>query len=377
MVFLSPTIIPGNASFKTLDHLRPAPTVNSKGSPSYWRIKLLAINRACRCSEPSPISPVLTCYNRFLKCYSKFCRKMVPAGLTKLTLHIWTDRDWMKATSSLTICWLTLFGSDRKWQKILTLTHENVHYPVRVDFSWTVLHPVSQSNHFQAINPGWSRNRTGWPFPLLEGKSVAVFANHTSLVGKYAPGDHPAQLGIRVVKIFEPEHGFKGTASGEKNKTRSTKNWSSAHGDHKKPTRQDLADVWMVVFGHSGCWRTLLHLYLLIAVCDGSGAGNHKPLLILTGPTERFWRRRPVLDRSFSSFVGMQPVPTVYGMTIGEYALMLTKEMAVRQGQQQHKLVQYLTNPTPDDTLSYTGDQMPQLWPSYPLYIAGFPSAES
>ena len=54
---------------------------------------------------------------------------------------------------------------------------------------------------------------------------------------------------------------------------------------------------------------------------------NHKPLLLLDRPNPNgFYVDGPVLDPKFKSVVGIQPIPIVYGMTIGEYAKMLCGE---------------------------------------------------
>ena len=58
-----------------------------------------------------------------------------------------------------------------------------------------------------------------------------------------------------------------------------------------------------------------------------SALENHKPLLILDRPNPNgFYVDGPVLEKKFKSFIGMQPIPIVHGMTMGEYALMLTGE---------------------------------------------------
>ena len=214
----------------------------------------------------------------------------------------------------------------------------------------------SQSNRFSGNKPGViaGADRTEVYFPLLEGKSVAVFANHTSLVGNTHLVDTLLSRGIRVVKIFGPEHGFRGTASaGEKIKTQIDKKTGlpviSLYGDHKKPTAQDLADVDVVIFDIQDVGvRFYTYISSLQYVMEAA-LENHKPLLILDRPNPNgFYVDGPVLDRSFSSFVGMQPVPIVYGMTIGEYALMLTGEEWLSDKANSINRYNISTNPTPD-----------------------------
>ena len=168
--------------------------------------------------------------------------------------------------------------------------------------------------------------------PLLKGKSVAVFANQTSMVGNTHLVDTLLHSGINVVKIFGPEHGFRGNAdAGEHVDDMIDKKTGlpviSLYGDHKKPTAADLKDVDVLIFDIQDVgvrfytYISSLQYYLEAAL------EHHKPLMILDRPNPNgFYVDGPVLDMKFKSFVGMQPVPIVYGMTIGEYALMLAGE---------------------------------------------------
>lgn len=168
--------------------------------------------------------------------------------------------------------------------------------------------------------------------PMLKGKAVAVFANQTSMVKNTHLVDTLISSGINVVKIFGPEHGFRGDAdAGEHvDDTKDKKTGIpviSLYGNHKKPTPEDLKDVDVLVFDIQDVgvrfytYISSLQYYLEAAL------ENHKPLLILDRPNPNgFYVDGPVLDMNFKSFVGMQPIPIVYGMTLGEYALMLTGE---------------------------------------------------
>ncbi len=172
--------------------------------------------------------------------------------------------------------------------------------------------------------------RMGVYLPLLKGKSVAVFANQTSMVKNTHLVDTLQKMSIHVVKIFGPEHGFRGVAdAGEHVKdgvdTKSGLPVISLYGNHKKPTKEDLKDVDIVIFDIQDVgvrfYTFISSLEYVLEAC----LENHKPLLILDRPNPNgFYVDGPVLDMKFKSFVGMQPIPIVYGMTIGEYALMLT-----------------------------------------------------
>lgn len=168
--------------------------------------------------------------------------------------------------------------------------------------------------------------------PLLKGKSVAVFANQTSLVKNSHLVDTLLKCGIKVVKIFGPEHGFRGEAdAGEKLGNTNDKKTGipviSLYGNHKKPTAEDLLGVDMLIFDIQDVG---VRFYTFISSLEyylEASLENHIPILILDRPNPNgFYVDGPVLDKKFKSFVGMQPIPVVYGMTVGEYALMLAGE---------------------------------------------------
>ncbi len=180
------------------------------------------------------------------------------------------------------------------------------------------------------IIPGAERMQT-W-LPLLKGKTVAVFANSTSLVKNSHLVDTLLKSGVRVVKIFGPEHGFRGDAdAGEHVNDAIDKKTGipviSLYGDHKKLTTADVAGVDVLLFDIQDVGvRFYTYISSLQNFLEGA-LELHKPLLILDRPNPNgFYVDGPVLDMRYKSFVGMQPVPIVYGMTIGEYALMLAGE---------------------------------------------------
>ncbi|HEX3024108.1 MAG TPA: DUF1343 domain-containing protein [Chitinophagaceae bacterium] len=168
--------------------------------------------------------------------------------------------------------------------------------------------------------------------PLLKDKRVAVFANHTATLGNSHLVDSLIKLGINIVVAFGPEHGFRGTAdAGEKvdNYTDSATgiNVISLYGKKTKPTADDLKDVDVMLFDIQDVgtrfytYISSLQDYLEAAIV------NNKPLIVLDRPNPNgFYVDGPVLDTTFKSHIGMQPIPTVYGMTMGEYALYLIGE---------------------------------------------------
>ncbi|HTB53132.1 MAG TPA: DUF1343 domain-containing protein [Ferruginibacter sp.] len=168
--------------------------------------------------------------------------------------------------------------------------------------------------------------------PALKGKTVAVFANQTSRVKNTSLVDTLLSRGINIVKIFGPEHGFRGDAdAGEEFGNTVDKKTGiaiiSLYGDHKKPTAEDLKGIDVIVFDVQDVGIRFYTFISSLQYCLEAALENHKQFLLLDRPNPNgFYVDGPVLDPEFKSFVGMQPIPIVYGMTMGEYATMLLGE---------------------------------------------------
>lgn len=168
--------------------------------------------------------------------------------------------------------------------------------------------------------------------PLIKGKQVGIFANQTSVVGSTHLVDTLQKLGVRVKVIFSPEHGFRGTAdAGEKVGNYIDEKTGiqviSLYGSKRRPSEEDLKGIDILIFDIQDVG---VRFYTYISSLEeyiNAALENGKPLLILDRPNPNgFYVDGPVLDAKFKSFVGMQPIPVVYGMTIGEYAMMLAGE---------------------------------------------------
>jgi uncharacterized protein YbbC (DUF1343 family) len=168
--------------------------------------------------------------------------------------------------------------------------------------------------------------------PLLKGKKIGLFANQTSVVGKTHLVDTLQKCGVNIVAIFGPEHGFRGTAdAGEKVGNYIDKQTGipviSLYGSKRKPTAEDLKNVDIMVFDIQDVG---VRFYTYISSLEEymeAAFENGKPLLIFDRPNPNgHYVDGPVLDKKYKSFVGMQPVPVVYGLTIGEYAMMIAGE---------------------------------------------------
>ncbi len=190
--------------------------------------------------------------------------------------------------------------------------------------------------------------------PMLKGKSVAVFANQTSMVKNIHLVDTLLARGIKVVKIFGPEHGFRGDAdAGEHVSDAKDKKTGipviSLYGNHKKPTPEDLKGVDVLIFDIQDVGVRFYTFISSLQYYLEAALENHKPLLILDRPNPNgFYVDGPVLDMNFKSFVGMQPIPIVYGMTIGEYAMMLAGENWLSKEANAINAYNITTNPTVD-----------------------------
>jgi uncharacterized protein YbbC (DUF1343 family) len=175
-------------------------------------------------------------------------------------------------------------------------------------------------------------DQTGYYLPILKGKRVALFANPTSVIGKTHLLDSLIFSKINVVVIFGPEHGFRGKADAGEHVNNDVDAKTgipviSLYGDHKKPTAADLKNVDVMLFDIQDVGVRYYTFISSLQYYMEAAIENEKELIILDRPNPNgFYVDGPVLDTAFKSFVGMQPIPIVYGLTIGEYAKMLLGE---------------------------------------------------
>ena len=173
---------------------------------------------------------------------------------------------------------------------------------------------------------------------VIEGKSVAVVANQTSMIESTHLVDTLLSLGINIKVIFAPEHGFRNLAdAGDTIKNGKDIETGipiiSLYGSHLKPAARDLAEIDVVIFDIQDVgtrfYTYISTLHYLLESC----AENHIKCLVLDRPNPNgFYFDGNILDTAYSSFVGLDPVPVVHGMTIGEYAKMLNGEGWLKNG---------------------------------------------
>jgi uncharacterized protein YbbC (DUF1343 family) len=166
----------------------------------------------------------------------------------------------------------------------------------------------------------------------LQGKRLAVVVNQSSRVGPCHLLDALAELGLQVGVIFSPEHGFRGDADAgaavaDSRDGKTGTPVYSLYGSHKAPAAAQLANVDLILFDLQDV-GTRFYTYLSTLHYVMQAAAEAKlPLWLLDRPNPNGrWLDGPVLQREFSSFVGLHPIPLLHGMTLGELALMIRGE---------------------------------------------------
>lgn len=168
--------------------------------------------------------------------------------------------------------------------------------------------------------------------PLLHHKRVGLVINQTSMIGNTSLLDSLLHLGVDVKKIFIPEHGFRGTDSNGATISNSTDQKTglpliSLYGKNKKPKSTDLEGLDLIIFDIQDVgvrfYTYISTLHYILESC----AENNMEILVLDRPNPNgFYIDGPVLDTQFRSFIGMHPIPIVYGLTIGELSKMIQGE---------------------------------------------------
>ena len=178
----------------------------------------------------------------------------------------------------------------------------------------------------------------------LRGKKIGLVAHQASIVKTPAGTKHLVDVllekGIRLQGVFAPEHGFRGTAdAGEKIKDGKDAETGlsiySLYGENRKPKPEQLQGIELMVFDLQDVgvrfFTYLSTLHYIMEAC----AEQEIPLLVLDRPNPNtHYIDGPVLEAAHKSFVGMHPVPIVYGMTVGEYAQMINGEKWLAKGLQ-------------------------------------------
>ncbi|MBN8702877.1 MAG: DUF1343 domain-containing protein [Bacteroidetes bacterium] len=211
---------------------------------------------------------------------------------------------------------------------------------------------------------------------LIRNSAVAIVTNQTGVIGnKTHIVDSLLTRGINVKKIFAPEHGFRGVAdAGEHLKSGKDKRTGlpivSLYGKNYKPNAADLQDVDVVLFDIQDVgarfYTYISTLHYVMEAC----AENNKQLIVLDRPNPNgFYIDGPVLEEKNKSFVGMHPVPIVYGMTIGEYAKMINGEEWLANKMKCNLIVIPLTNYSHSDLYELPIKPSPNLPNNTAIYL--------
>ena len=174
--------------------------------------------------------------------------------------------------------------------------------------------------------------RTNIYIPLLKQQKIAVVGNQSSRIGNTHLVDSLITLGIDVVKVFSPEHGFRGTAdAGAKIEdgidVKTGIPIVSLYGENKKPYAQQLEGIDIILFDIQDVGvRFYTYISTLHYVMEAAAENNIKVILLDRPNPNGHYVDGPIREKGFESFVGMHPIPIVHGMTIGEYAQMINGE---------------------------------------------------
>jgi len=203
-------------------------------------------------------------------------------------------------------------------------------------FFWVLLscsqaqHPANTSSAEAPILTG--ADQTELYLPYLKGKRVAILANQTSIIGQTHLVDSLLKRGVQIVKVFGPEHGFRGNASaGVKVQDEIDAATGipviSLYGPKRKPSKEDLADVDLLIYDLQDVgvrfYTNINALSRLMEACHE----NDKELLILDRPNPNgYLIDGPVLDMKYKSGIGMFPIPMSHGLTVAEFAQMANGE---------------------------------------------------
>jgi uncharacterized protein YbbC (DUF1343 family) len=171
---------------------------------------------------------------------------------------------------------------------------------------------------------------------LLKGKRVGVVTNQTGIIQKKGElisiVDFLLDFGVKVNTIFSPEHGFRGDAdAGETVKSGKDIKTGlpivSLYGKNKKPTAEQFKDLEIIVFDIQDVGARFYTYISTLHYVMETAAETGKKVIVLDRPNPNgHYIDGPVLNIKYKTFVGMHPVPVVYGMTIGEYAQMINGE---------------------------------------------------
>lgn len=168
--------------------------------------------------------------------------------------------------------------------------------------------------------------------PLIKNKKVGIVGNQTSMISNTHLVDSLLSIGINIVKVFSPEHGFRGKAdAGAKIEDRIDSKTGlsiiSLYGKNKKPYPEQLKEIDVILFDIQDVGaRFYTYISTLHYIMEAAAENNIKVIVLDRPNPNSHYIDGPIREKGFESFVGMHPIPIVHGMTIGEYAKMVNGE---------------------------------------------------
>ncbi len=174
--------------------------------------------------------------------------------------------------------------------------------------------------------------RTNIYLPLLKNKKIAVVGNQTSMIANTHLVDSLLSLKVNVVKVFSPEHGFRGKAdAGAKIEDETDEKTGlpiiSLYRKNKKTTVEKLKGIEVLLFDIQDVGaRFYTYISTLHYVMEAAAENNIKVIVLDRPNPNGHYIDGPIREKGFESFVGMHPIPIVHAMTIGEYAQMINGE---------------------------------------------------
>ena len=232
---------------------------------------------------------------------------------------------WALAAICLNSCGAAGGGNSRGGEAPETIPTRVETQDVRVETQDVASLPGGDQGYPAAYN-------TNDYLPRLAGKTIGLVVNQTSTVGTTHLVDTLLARGVDVRRIFAPEHGFRGTADAgalvaDGTDVRTGLPIRSLYGANKKPAEDDLADLDLIVFDIQDVGvRFYTYISTLHYVME-SAARYGKPVLVLDRPNPNgHYVDGMVRQAGFESFLGLDPIPVVHGLTVGEYARMVNGE---------------------------------------------------
>lgn len=164
-------------------------------------------------------------------------------------------------------------------------------------------------------------------FSILKGKNVGLITNHSAFNkdGEYILDIFSKQKEFKLKAIFSPEHGLRGKEDKEFIPSEVYGEDIPVHslyGDNKKPTDEMLKGIDILIYDIQDIGTRFYTFITTMAYAMEVAEKNNIQFIVLDRPNPITGNiiEGDVLDLKFRSFTGYFPIPTRYGMTVGELA---------------------------------------------------------